>query len=141
MSKIPTNLLNGWDIVVVDDEPDSLEVASIILRVYGANVFTGVDGNEALALVRKVRPHFVISDLSMPFADGWSFLNALKQDHAIAETPVIALTAHAMKGDRDRAVAAGFQSYLIKPLTPETFMDQLVALLVDIPLLSEQLNL
>ena len=68
---IPTNLLDGWDIVVVDDEPDSLEVAEIILDAYGANVHTGTNGAEGLEQVRAIRPLFVISDISMPVMDGW----------------------------------------------------------------------
>lgn len=141
MSKIPIDLLKGWDVVVIDDEPDSLEVARYILDFYGANVFTAMDGREALSVVRKVQPRFVISDLSMPEMDGWEFLNELKSVSALQSVPVIALTAHAMKGDRDRAIAAGFHNYLTKPLTANTFMDELLALLLDIPQLSEHLTL
>ncbi|PJF44737.1 MAG: response regulator [Phototrophicales bacterium] len=139
MNNIPPNLLAGWDIVVIDDEPDSLEVARYILDFYGANVHTAINGREGLELVQRIQPRFVISDLSMPEMDGWEFLHALKQ---IAEhIPVIALTAHAMRGDKERAIEAGFRSYLTKPLTANTFMDELLALLLDIPQLSEYLVL
>lgn len=141
MNKIPPDLLQGWDIVVIDDEPDSLMVASYILDFYGARVHEGANGKEGLELVQSVRPHFVISDLSMPEMDGWEFLRSLKSNAATRDIPVIALTAHAMVGDRERAVAAGFNNYLTKPLTADTFMDQLVRLLIDIPVLSEHLNL
>lgn len=141
MSNIPMDLLQGWDIVVIDDEPDSLEVARYILDFYGANVHTATNGMEGVALVEKVRPRFVISDLSMPEMDGWEFLSELKVTLSISNIPVIALTAHAMRGDRERAIAAGFQNYLTKPLTATTFMDQLLVLLLDIPQLSEFLKL
>lgn len=138
---IPENLLEGWDIVVLDDEEDSLEVAEIILTEYGATVHTASDGQEGLEIVRRVKPRFVISDLSMPVMDGWGFIHSLKDDPSLAEIPAIALTAHAMVGDRERAVAAGFHNYLTKPLTVDTFMSDLVKLLIDIPVLAEALNI
>ncbi|MFN8373569.1 MAG: response regulator [Anaerolineae bacterium] len=141
MNKIPGDLLSGWDVVVVDDEGDSLEVARYILDFYGANVSVGNNGQEALEIIRSVRPKFVISDLSMPDMDGWELLNRLKDDISTRDIPVIALTAHAMTGDRERAISAGFHNYLTKPLTASTFIEQLLRLLLDIPVLSEQLNL
>lgn len=141
MSKIPPDLLQGWDIVVIDDEPDSLEVARYILDFYGAKVCTATNGKEGVELVERIKPRFVISDLSMPEMDGWEFIKELKSASAAKDIPVIALTAHALKGDRDRAIAAGFHSYLTKPLTATTFMDELLLLLLDIPQLSEYLTL
>lgn len=141
MSKIPSDLLNGWEIVVVDDDPDSLELARYLLDFYGATVHTGTNGREGVEVIQAVRPKFIISDLSMPGMDGWELLTAIKDDLRTRDIPVIALTAHAMLGDRERAMAVGFHNYLTKPLTADTFMDQLVKLLIDIPLLSEQLNL
>ncbi len=140
-SHIPHDLLNDWDIVVIDDEPDSLEVARYILDFYGANVHTATNGKEGVDLVEQVKPRFVISDLSMPEMDGWEFLSSLKSAAHMQDIPVIALTAHAMKGDRERAMAAGFQNYLTKPLTANTFIDQLLVLLLEIPQLSEFLTI
>jgi CheY-like chemotaxis protein len=141
MNNIPLDLLKGWNIVVIDDEPDSLEVARYILDFYGANVLTATNGKEGVALVEQSKPRFVISDLSMPEMDGWEFLSELKSTVEIQDIPVIALTAHAMRGDRERALTAGFHNYLTKPLTANTFMDELLALLLDIPQLSEYLTI
>ncbi len=141
MNKIPSDLLAGWDIVVIDDEPDSLEVARYILDFYGATVHTATNGREGLAQVEAVRPRFVISDLSMPEMDGWEFLHALQETTSVNNIPVIALTAHAMRGDKERALGVGFHSYLTKPLTATTFMDELLALLLQIPELSDYLSL
>lgn len=140
MSNTPPNLLKDWNVVVIDDEPDSLEVARYILDFYGANVHTATNGKDGVALVQEVKPRFVISDLSMPEMDGWEFLSALKSTTNVQDVPVIALTAHAMKGDRERAIGAGFHNYLTKPLTANTFMDELLVLLLDIPQLSEYLT-
>lgn len=133
LPKIPRTILQGWQVVVVDDEPDSLEVATRLLTHYGAAVHTACDGQQGLALIRKVRPRFVISDLSMPKMDGWTMLSELTKDRFGSEIPLIALTAHAMVGDRERAIEAGFHNYLTKPLTPSTFMRDLLNLLIDIP--------
>ena len=140
MTTIPRNVLDGWDVLVVDDEPDSLEVASRLLRHYGAQVRTATNGEEALNTVREKRPTVVISDLSMPVLDGWGLIFALKQNRSTIDLPVIALTAHAMVGDRDRAISAGFHNYLIKPLTPSTFIKDLLRLLVEIPEFAEPLK-
>ena len=139
--QIPDNLLEGWVIVVLDDEEDSLEVAQIILDEYGASIHTASNGKDGLEVVREVKPRFVISDLSMPVMDGWGFISALKSDPALMHIPAIALTAHAMVGDRERAFAAGFHNYLTKPLTVDTFMADLVRLLIDIPELERDLNI
>lgn len=139
--EIPRNLLEGWDIVVLDDEDDSLEVAEIILTEYGATVHTAANGREGLEKVIAVKPRFIISDLSMPEMDGWGFISTLKGDRSLADIPVIALTAHAMIGDRERAISAGFHNYLTKPLTAMTFMADLLKLLIDIPELAESLNI
>lgn len=141
MNEIPYDLLAGWDIVVIDDEEDSLMVAQVILTSYGANLSTATNGEEGLQVIQEVQPRFVISDLSMPVLDGWGVIQAMKKDPHLADIPVIALTAHAMVGDRERAIAAGFHNYLTKPLTVETFMQDLVNLIVNIPVLAEDLNI
>lgn len=137
---LPKDLLKGWEIVVIDDEEDSLMVAQIILQNYGATVHPAVNGAMGLELVKKVRPKLVISDLSMPVMDGWGVIHEINSNLALREIPVIALTAHAMQGDRERAMAAGFHNYLTKPLTASTFIHDLVSLLVDIPNLAALLN-
>jgi CheY-like chemotaxis protein len=140
MNDIPSDLLVGWDIVIIDDEPDSLTVAGIILDFYGANVRTADNGQKGLELVQSGRPRFIISDLSMPEMDGWEFLSRLRADPTTQDIPVIALTAHALAGDRDRVLMAGFESYLTKPLNANTFMQQLVEIFGSIPALREHLK-
>jgi len=138
---VPVDLLAGWDVVVIDDEPDSLEVAEVILNAYGATVHTGTNGAEGLELVRRIRPRFVISDISMPVMDGWGVIHTLKNDRTLMDIPAIALTAHAMVGDRERAITAGFHNYLTKPLTANTFIYDLLKLLMDIPELAKYLSI
>ena len=126
-------LLKGMKILVIDDEPDSLEVAMTLLEMYDALVFTAADGLEGLAKAKEHQPVFIISDLSMPVMSGWEMLTELRNDTLTMNIPVIALTAHAMQGDRNRALAAGFHNYLIKPLRPQTFIKDLLNVVMDIP--------
>lgn len=137
MTAIDVNQLaaavQGWVAVVVDDEQDSLDVAAILLEMVGVEVYTARDGVAGLALVTQHLPDFVLSDLSMPEMSGWEMLNQLKREPATNAIPVIALTAHAMPGDRNRTLAAGFHNYLSKPLVPETFVNDVLRLLVDSP--------
>jgi len=136
MANIP-QVLNGWYVLVVDDEFDSREVATMMLQDSGATVVTAENGIEALARVQERIPHFILSDLSMPEMDGWRLMSELNHERATAGIPVIALTAHAMVGDRERAMAAGFRNHIIKPLDPTKFITQLLAILVEIPELQD----
>ncbi len=139
--KIPRAFV-GWEVLIVDDEPDSLEVASRLLQFAGASVQTAPNGKEALNLVRSkpAQYKFVLTDLSMPDMDGWELLYLLKQERPTMNIPIVALTAHAMAGDRDRGIAAGFHNYITKPLEPPKFIQQLVTLLTEIPEYAELLK-
>lgn len=123
--------ISTWQVLVVDDEPDSLEVVSRVLAFHGAKVYSASNGIEGLAIAQDVGPTFILLDLSMPEMDGWEMLHHLKSDPRTANIPVIALTAHAMAGDRERTLSAGFHHYLAKPLSPFTFLDDLLALFAE----------
>ena len=133
MMTLPRTLLQGWSVLVVDDEPDSLEVAVRILRFYAAFVTTASNGREGMELAKANRPKLIISDISMPIMDGWAFIAELKLNIATRDIPTNALTAHAMVGDRQRAIAAGFHNYITKPLTAGTFIRDLLRILLDTP--------
>lgn len=132
---IPQDAFQNWTVVVVEDDPDSLMVVTMLLEMYGATVISATNGQEGLEVIQAHRPRFVISDLSMPEMSGWELIEALKQgDRPIAEIPVIALTAHAMDDDRRRAINAGFQNFITKPLQPEKFIRQIITFLaIDLP--------
>lgn len=132
---IPENILEGWLVIVVEDEADSLTVATMLLEMYGAKVIGASNGKEGLELISKHHPKLVISDLSMPEMSGWELIQALKHEgRDLSDIPVIALTAHAMDNDRRRAIEAGFHNFITKPLQPEKFVSQIISILaVDMP--------
>lgn len=139
MARLP-QVLQGWQVLVVDDEFDSRWVAAIMLEDVGANVTQAEDGRDALDKISASLPQFILCDLSMPNMDGWGVLRELRQFSATAHIPVIALTAHAMIGDRDRAIAAGFNQYITKPIDPDKFIGQVIAILSEIPEFKERLS-
>ncbi len=128
-----SSVLKGWIVLVVDDEYDSRMVAEIMLEDAGARVISATNGREALDRLRQEKPQFILSDLSMPVMDGWQLMAELNNNRATADIPVIALTAHAMVGDRERALAAGFRNHITKPLSADKFMTQLLAILEGLP--------
>lgn len=129
---LPADLMQDWVIVAIDDEPDSLEVVTLLLEMHGATVIGAINGRDGLAKIREHRPHFIVSDLTMPEMTGWELIDELKKEaRPIAEIPVIALTAHAMDRDRSRAIEKGFYNFITKPLQPETFVQHVIGFLTD----------
>jgi len=139
MSKVSRDLLSGWKVLIVEDDMDSQEVAKRLLQRYGATVYTANNGLEGLEVLQSIYPNFILSDLSMPEMDGWGFIYELQQDRSTSEIPIFALTAHAMRGDRERAIGVGFYNYITKPLTPATFMEELLEVLKAVPQLEHKL--
>jgi two-component system cell cycle response regulator DivK len=118
--------VKDWEILVVDDDPDNLDVIRRVLSFYGAQVHTAANGREGLEVLHRIEsPTLILIDLSMPTVDGWEMLKAIRQDPGLTSLPVIAVTAHAMSGDKDRALGAGFDGYVAKPFMLHTFMDEL----------------
>lgn len=133
--RLPRDLLNGWTILVVDDEPDALEVVERILRYFGATVHTADDGEKGFSIAKDLKDDlkFIISDLSMPGLDGWGLLYEIRNNPGTEHIPLVALTAHAMPGDEERVLGAGFRNYIAKPFTAESFMSDLLVLLIETP--------
>jgi two-component system cell cycle response regulator len=112
---------SGARILVVEDTPHNLELMTYLLEAHGHAVVPTTTGAEALAQAHRARPDLVILDVQLPDADGYEILAALRADPALHDIPTIAVTAYAMVGDRDHALAAGFDGYLTKPIDPTTF--------------------
>ena len=86
----------------------------------------GEDGLEGLKVLAHVTPTLILLDLSMPQMDGWEMIKRVRANPKTAHVPVIALTAHAMRGDKERVLAAGFDGYIPKPFLLDTFMCEIV---------------
>lgn len=125
--------LTGWQVLVVEDDIDTLSVLRALLELLGASVLTARDGAQALNSIRQQRPDFIISDLAMPVMDGWELAAVMQKDRALATIPLFALTASSSAEDRSRALAAGFANDITKPITADTFHYELLRSLTLIP--------
>jgi two-component system, cell cycle response regulator DivK len=103
-------------ILLADDNPGNREMARLALEAVGYEVIEAADGREALELARSVLPRLLIFDIQMPVLDGYGVIGELRQDDRFAATPAIAMTAFAMQGDEDKALAAGFTRHISKPV-------------------------
>jgi CheY-like chemotaxis protein len=116
-------------ILIADDKATGRELVRTILETDGYEVHEAVDGLHAVEQARALRPHLLILDLHMPGLDGFGVVALLRQEASFHSTPIMALTASAMMGDRERALAAGFTGYLTKPIRMAALRAEIVRLL------------
>lgn len=116
-------------LLVIEDNADNLELMAYLLRARGHEVVSAGDGIEGMAAVRRDPPDLIVCDVHLPKMDGYAVAHEIKSDAALRHIPLIAVTALAMVGDRDRVLAAGFDAYLAKPIDPPEFARQVEAYL------------
>ena len=108
-------------ILLIDDSADIRALVRLLLEQGGGHrVIEGANGREGLHLAHESPPDLILTDLAMPGLSGWDVLSRARADPALAKLPIVALTAFAMKGDRERALAAGFDGFIAKPIDDET---------------------
>lgn len=113
-------------ILVIEDDPNTLQLMAYLLRAAGHTVASAANGNAGLDLARaQSPPDLVVCDIQLPGSDGFEIARALKNDPQMSRIPLVAVTALAMVGDREKILAGGFDGYLSKPITPETFVRDL----------------
>jgi PAS domain S-box-containing protein len=115
----------GKRVLVADDNPAGRELVREGLEDHVNSIIEAADGREALAKIRETRPDLVLLDIQMPEMDGYAVLREIRSDPALRDLRVVALTAFAMQGDRERALEAGFDDYLTKPVTVAKLKAQL----------------
>ncbi|MCA9792789.1 MAG: response regulator [Candidatus Eremiobacteraeota bacterium] len=111
-------------ILVVEDNPVNLDLVVQLLED-DHEILTAEDGQAGIDLALQSQPDLILMDLSLPRKNGWEACQALRDSGKLDGTPIVALTAHAIKGDREKALAAGFDDYVTKPIDE----DQLFAVL------------
>lgn len=116
-------------VLLVEDNVDNRAIYRTILEHGGLEVIEAQDGAAGLRLARERRPDVILMDISIPVLDGWEATRQLKADPETRDIPVVALTAHALAGDRQKAEEIGFDQYLAKPIEPRRVMEAVRALL------------
>lgn len=118
-----------WNVLVTDDEPDSIGVVEFVFEFYGVHIRTAPSGTVCLQLIQEMPPDILILDIQMPVMSGWEVIKTIRNDSNLRHIIVVAMTAHAMSGDRERIIAGGFNGYFPKPISPSTLIKDLQTIL------------
>jgi two-component system, cell cycle response regulator DivK len=116
-------------LLIVEDNQDNRELAIKVLKNKGYEIIEAVDGEEAIEKAISEKPDLVLLDISLPKLDGYEVAKRLKSMDEFQEIPIVAFTAHAMKGDREKVISGGFEGYISKPINVREFPDQIKAYL------------
>jgi CheY-like chemotaxis protein len=108
-------------VLVVDDNVTNLKLIGCLLATESCDISTAVNARDALVMLKAARPDLLLLDLQLPDMDGLALTRILRADPALADLPIVAVTAYAMKGDEERARAAGVDSYITKPIAKDEF--------------------
>jgi CheY-like chemotaxis protein len=118
-------------ILIIEDNPENMELMAYLLTAFGHTVRQSTQGEAGLAAARHMAPDLILCDLHMPGLDGYEVARRLKLDPELAPVPLIAVTAYAMVGDREKVLGGGFNGYIPKPINPELFVSEVEAFLAS----------
>jgi two-component system, cell cycle response regulator DivK len=121
--------VHNQQILIVDDHPINLQLAKVVLQLAGYDVLAAADAEDALTLLQTCEPRLILMDIQLPGMDGLTLTRLLRSRAAHSDTIIIALTAYAMKGDAQKAVAAGCDGYITKPIDTRRFPELITAYL------------
>lgn len=117
---------NGSRVLVVEDNDMNMQLVEYLLEEGGVDIVKATSGEEALSITRNAAPFdLILMDIHLPGMDGLSVVRAMKDDTRTARVPILALTAHAMRGDKDRFLDAGCDGYISKPIDVKTFLSSI----------------
>ena len=116
-------------LLIVEDNQDNRELAIKVLKNKGYEIIEAADGEEAMEKAISEKPDLILLDISLPKLDGYEVAKRLKSMEEFQEIPIVAFTAHAMKGDREKVISEGFEGYISKPINVREFPDQIKAYL------------
>jgi CheY-like chemotaxis protein len=112
-------------ILIIEDNPENMQLIVYLLHAFGHTPIEAENGEIGLKLAQDNLPDLILCDLQMPDMDGYEVIRRLKLDPKLVAVPVVAVTAYAMVGDRDKVLATGFNGYIPKPINPETFVKEI----------------
>lgn len=118
-------------VLVVDDNEANLYLMNCIIRKMGCRILQASTGEEGVELAERERPDIILMDIKLPGIDGVEATKRIRQSEAGVRVPILAVTAHAMTGDRERFLKAGCNAYIEKPIDPVSIMGQISAYLED----------
>ncbi len=111
-------------ILYIEDNEQNLYLVKFILEKHGYEVDVALDGQEGIEKAAALLPDLILLDIQLPHMDGYAVARQLRNNADLALIPIVAVTSYAMQGDREKALAAGCNGYIEKPINPDTFMQQ-----------------
>lgn len=112
------------NILVIEDNEQNLYLVRFILEKNGYAVYAAMDGQAGIDMAEQLKPDLILLDIQLPVMDGYAVARNLRAKPLLAHIPIVAVTSHAMVGDRDKAIASGCNGYIEKPINPDTFMSE-----------------
>jgi len=113
------------NILLIEDNEQNRYLATFLLESYGYVVISANDGPQGIEQARLLLPQLILLDIQLPSMDGYAVARALRTYPVLGEIPIVAVTSYAMPGDRDKALAAGCNGYIEKPINPDTFVSEI----------------
>jgi len=118
-------------ILIVEDDPRNMRLLEMTLKARGYTLLEATDGGEALDMAIRERPDLIIMDIQLPKVNGLAVTRKLRETPEFRHTPIIAMTAYAMKGDREKAIEAGCSAYLPKPINTRELPEIIASMLLQ----------
>lgn len=112
------------NILVIEDNEQNLYLVRFILEKNGYEVHAAMDGRTGIDMADQLKPDLILLDIQLPVMDGYSVARNLRSNPNVSGVPIVAVTSHAMVGDREKAMSVGCNGYIEKPINPETFMSE-----------------
>ena len=112
------------NILVIEDNEQNLYLVQFILEKNGYTVHAAMDGQTGIDMAAALKPDMILLDIQLPVMDGYAVARNLRANPELAAIPIVAVTSHAMVGDRDKAMEVGCNGYIEKPINPDTFMSE-----------------
>ena len=111
-------------ILLIEDNDLNRYLVTFLMEKHGFQVVAAPDGPAGISMAQEEKPDLILLDIQLPGMDGYAVARTLRQDSSLESVPLVAVSSYAMAGDRERALAAGFDGYLEKPIEPSEFVDQ-----------------
>lgn len=112
-------------VLIIEDNPENMALLVYLLQSAGHTVFQAADGAEGLEAAGRDRPHLVLCDIRMPIVDGYEVAKRFRSDQSLRDVPLVAVTASVTGADREKALAAGFDEFVSKPIDPAEFLERI----------------
>jgi len=123
--------MSSKKVLIIEDNEQNIYLLTFLLNKHGFHVIQARDGQQGLDMAFSEQPDLILLDIQLPVMDGHEVARRLKQSPEVMEIPVVAVTSHAMSGDRESILAAGCEGYIEKPINPDTFVAQIKPFLHD----------